>query len=190
MLIQIQCPQCGGVSQIEAGRGAICPYCGNPLPVKNPAAGEQMQAMPAPAAQQVPQAVPFPQMQQVPQAVLFPQMQQAQQVSPEQRETARHRRANWRWAVLAGMLMQAGVLAMIVPAEHGYFSRNTPAIIWMMLCAVLPAVAAAMRPDSAYTDKPPFPKSKVLLGFLLFIAMTAGSFITGALFGAAISGFF
>lgn len=178
MLIQIQCPQCGGVSQIEAGRGAICPYCGNPLPVKNPAAGEQMQAMPAPPAQQVPQAVPFP------------QMQQAQQVSPEQREAAKHRRTNWRWAVLAGMLMQAGVLAMIVPAEHGCFSQNTPAIIWMMLCAVLPAVAAAMRPDSAYTDKPPFPKSKVLLGFLLFIAMTAGSFITGTLFGAAISGFF
>ncbi|MBR4201227.1 MAG: hypothetical protein IKQ91_08145, partial [Oscillospiraceae bacterium] len=121
-LISAICPLCGGQTQIEDSRDALCPYCGTPL---NQISADQGFAFaPQPDVQFAPQDMQFaqppvqqmPMQMQQPAVMPAPQMQQGQMIAPQPQYTqgqlleAQKQRKNWH--ILNTALIGAQTLMM------------------------------------------------------------------------------
>ncbi len=195
------CPVCGGESQIEAGRKAVCPYCAKELntsasdqgfafaPQPDVQFAQQQFAQPnvqfaPPPAQMTPQIQP----QTAPMPV--PQMQQGQfvmqtpQVSPAVLAEAQSKRRNWyliNTALIAAqtLMMALGILFTVFGLRIG-----VPLILaWVLTLPGFGALSALTRPDHAYIDKKPFSKSKFGQGITqLWLGAAISSAVGGILF--------
>ena len=121
-LVTIICPNCGGQAQIEAGRSAMCPYCGRELSAQAAAQSgmamaqemqfaQDVQFAPPPAQQAMqmqpqiqPDAMAMPQMQQTYQ----PQQYSAPMYTPDQLRQAEKMRNSWSWHGASFLHPQAG----------------------------------------------------------------------------------
>ncbi|HBI85436.1 MAG TPA: hypothetical protein DDX71_03985 [Ruminococcus sp.] len=197
--ITYTCPQCGGQSQVEAGKDAMCPYCARvidasavmPEPQGAAFAQQDVQFAPPPAqavppmlqkpAQAYPQAVqpaamPAPQMQQGQFAMQQPQYSQAQLAQ------AHKKRRSWKimnWSMIG---IQALTLALGIFMDEVSTSLSVPMILtWLLSQPACGVISAMMRPDDAYLEKKP--PSRVAQGFLqALLGLSISAPVGGILF--------
>ena len=204
--IMFTCPQCGGQSQVEAGKSAMCPYCARmidaqaamPKQQETAFAQQDVQFAPPPAqavppmlqkpAQAYPQAVqpaamPAPQMQQGQFAM------QSQQYSQAQLAQAHKKRKSWKimnWSMIG---IQAAVLALGILLEEGGADIGAPMILtWLLSQPAFGVISAMLRPDDAYLEKKP--PSRVLQGILQMILGFAVSAPVGGILFAILEELF
>ncbi|MBR3418610.1 MAG: hypothetical protein IKG82_07970 [Oscillospiraceae bacterium] len=199
--VTITCPQCGGQAQIEAGRNAICPYCGTEISL--PAADGGFAYAPAEAQQRAAQFAPPP-AQTVMQdpsvfgnqpAVSPAQPYQQQYVMPqytqEQLQTAEKKRRGWHFMNAGMAVIQALVLGLVVFMDSIGSDAFVPLVLgWLMSLPVCGFISGMMRPDSAYLDKKPMFRSKIVQGIMQSIIGGAVSVFAGIILIAFMDMFF
>lgn len=195
-LVTIICPNCGGQAQIEAGRSAMCPYCGRELSAQAAAQSgmamaqemqfaQDVQFAPPPAQQAMqmqpqiqPDAMAMPQMQQTYQ----PQQYSAPMYTPDQLRQAEKMRNSWYSKVGIMMAVQALVMAWgIFFASAGWGLGIAMILAWVLSLPFCAMWAAFSRPDQAYLDKKPMLKSKIAQGIFQFIFGAAASAAVGGI---------
>jgi hypothetical protein len=198
--ITVICPLCGGQTQIEAMKGAMCPYCGSEL---NTAQGNQGFAFaPQPAAADQfsaagPQYAGQPEMMQ--QNVQFappPMPVQAQpnampmqygapaqfrQYSPQEIAAAGKRRGQWRFLNIAMIAVQALIMTFSIALADYFFEdwlAGLMILAWLFSQPVCAILSGVLRPDDAYiAEKPLFKKKWVqsLIHFLISLPASAAA---------------
>ncbi|MBQ6040992.1 MAG: hypothetical protein IJL32_09495 [Oscillospiraceae bacterium] len=205
-LVSLVCPQCGGQAQIEAGRSAMCPYCGKELNTSldrqsfayaaDPAFGQDMQFAqdtqfaPPPAQQmqqpmqmQQPDAMPLQQMQ------TGQMMQQMPQYSPAMLAEAQNKRKNWYVMNSALIGLQTLMLALGILLEESGTRFGVPLILtWVLTLPGFGALSGLFRPDDAYIDRKPYCKSKFKQGITQFWMSAAISAGAGGILFAILAG--
>ena len=200
--ITITCPVCGGQAQIEAGRNANCPYCGNEMSMPADAgfafAPQEMQAEPDPQFGQdlqfaQPSAQPL-QFQQTAAANL-PQVQpnqaamQMPQYSPAMLAAAQQKRKTWHILNASLMGVQAFMMAFgILFATKGFRIGVPLILLWVLSTFGFGLISGMNRPDEAYIDQKPFNKTKFGAGVTQFWMGTAISAAVGGILFAMLAG--
>ena len=185
--VTITCPQCGGQAQIEAGRNAICPYCGTEISL--PAADGGFAYAPAGAQQRAAQFAPPPAQAAVPmqpqQAVMPAQPYQPQQYAvpqytQEQLRLAQKKRHGWHFMNAGMAVIQALLLGLVIFMDSIESDAIVPLVLgWLMSLPVCGFISGMMRPDSAYLDKKPMFRSKIVQGIMQSIIGGAVSVFAG-----------
>ena len=205
--ITVTCPNCGGQSQIEAGRSIVCPYCAYMLDPKTDAAPDmqfaqqpmqpdmQFAQQPAPMQdmQFMQQNAPMPMQNMQPGQFMpqNPQFQPYQQISPAQLADAQKKRKSWyvqNWAMLGiqALVMALGLLFVDLDNRLG-----VPMILcWLLSLPACAILSGMMRPDEAYIEKKPLFKSKITQGFVQFLLSAASTSAVGGILFAILEGFF
>lgn len=195
--ITMICQNCGGQAQIEAGRSAICPYCGNEMSISAAETGsafaQDVQYAPPPAQAAVQQMQdPFLQRAAMQQQAAMPMPQQnimpmqpaayAPQYTPAQLDQAAKKRRSWHFMNVAMVAVQALVFGLGIFLTDYNEDIGVPMILgWLMSLPVCGFISGVMRPDQAYLDKKPMFKSKVVQGIMQFIIGAASSTIGAAI---------
>ena len=204
--ITMICQNCGGQAQIEAGRSAICPYCGNEMTISAAETGsafaQDVQYAPPPAQAAVQQMQdPFLQRAAMQQQAAMPMPQQnvmpmqpaayAPQYTPAQLDQAAKKRHSWHFMNTAMIAVQALVLSLGVILDDHHTDIGVPMILgWLMSQPACGFISGILRPDHAYLDRKPLFKSKVVQGFVQFGIGMAASAIGGGLLYAIIDSMF
>ena len=183
-LVTLVCQNCGTKAQPEAGRGVICPCCGNemsPMPADTDAAfAQDMQFAPPPLPDDEQTHPQFLQeTQPLPELPIQPEQfaSTAPRYTPEQLAQAKKKRGYWHFMNIAMPVIQAVVLGAGVTLNEADNNYGVLLIMtWLMSVPVCGFLSALLRPDDAYLDKPPAFKTKVMQGIIQSIAGTIISF--------------
>lgn len=187
------CPVCGGESQIEAGKHAVCPYCAKeliaspaqdfafaPLPQypqqPNTGFAQNMQFAPPPVPMQQPNVFVQP-MPAAPFAAQAPQLQ----YSLEDIRTANQVRRQWKRRDRIVVLIQALILALCVGLNDFGSNLDVPVMLaWMCTVPLSGVLSAVKRPDEAFIEKKPLFKHRLTHGIMHALFSIPASFLTGA----------
>ena len=185
--VTITCPQCGGQAQIEAGRNAICPYCGTEISL--PAADGGFAYAPLEAQQTAAQfspppaqaAVPMqPQQAFIPAQPYQPQQYAVPQYTQEQLRLAEKKRRGWHFMNAGMAVIQALLLGLVIFMDSIESDAIVPLVLgWLMSLPVCGFISGMMRPDDAYIDKKPMFRSKIVQGIMQSIIGGAVSVFAG-----------
>lgn len=196
--ISVICPNCGGQSQIEAGRSAMCPYCGaetgpaNQSGIAVASQDVQFAQVSQPVSLEKQQAVQFVQPEQTYAPVQQPVQNTAGFIDPQMLAEAKSKRKRWVYlTMLIGLVQAIPVFLYAMGYEYysifnriSYFIDDDSLILlWMLLMLIGTGVATGLRPDNAYIEKKPFPKNRFALFVLLGIILGIGSMVWGAFAG-------
>ena len=200
--ISIICPNCGGKTQVEAGRSVMCPYCAYELNAQQADQGfafaQDVQYAPQ-SGQEFLRETQFenpdfaePEITQ--QNVQPPmQMQQPQTAQylypPQQLAEAQNKRRNWYYSNSAMIAAQTLMMALgILFAVRGYRFGVPLILTWVLTLPGFGAVSALTRPDEAYIERKPFWKTRFLQGITQFWMGAAISAAAGGILFAIFAG--
>ena len=205
--VTITCPQCGGQAQIEAGRSAMCPYCGREITAPPadqgfafaqdvqyapPQQQAAVQFAPPPAQSAVQYA---PQQTQDPsvfsQSAQQPYAAPVQQYHPQVLADAKQKRKNWYTINCAFMAFQTLLFAVGSLLASLDVNVGVALILtWLLSLMLFAGISAAVRPDDAYIDKKPVCKSKVAWGIMQFLLSAMATSAIGAILFAILYALF
>ena len=197
------CQNCGHKAKPEAGRGVICPCCGNemsPLSSDNAAAFAQDMQFAPPPVQPVPddeqthsqflqKSVPLPELQIQPEQFAST----GPQYTPEQLAQAKKKRRFWHILNIAMPVIQAIVLSV----GTAMYVANKNQVLGLMLISayrlstpVCGILSGLLRPDDAYLEKKPLFKTRVAQGTMQFVLGTIASAIASGILATPLCRFF
>ena len=196
--IGVICPTCGGQTQIEAGRSAMCPYCGAEMNTGQTDAGFAF--APQPVQQDVQFAQP-PVQQDIQfaaaaeQPAVLPQMQtdlsQMSRYTPEILAQAQGKRKSWHIMNTALIGLQALMFAFSILLLAADSRFGLPLMmLWILSTFGFGAISGFTRPDAAYIEKKPFWKSRFLQGITQFWMGAVISAAVGAILFVMLAGLF
>ena len=179
----------------------MCPYCGKEISA--PPADGGFAYAPMDAQQSAVQFAPPPVQtgMQDPsvfgdQPVVSPaQPYQQQYVMPqytqEQLQTAEKKRRGWHFMNAGMAVIQALVLGLVVFMDSIGSDAFVPLVLgWLMSLPVCGFISGMMRPDSAYLDKKPMFRSKIVQGIMQSVIGGAVSVFAGIILIAFMDMFF
>lgn len=129
---------------------------------------------------------PQVQPQTVPTAPVQPVQQQTPQYPPEVLAQAKAKRDRWGWRGVLTALVQALLIAVAMGFEHKMPENASTWLVMLWLMSQVPAamLLAWLRPDDAYLEKAPRPKSRGILFCLLLAALIPLTGFFGVMLGA------
>ena len=180
------CQNCGHKAKPKAGRGIICPCCGNemsPLPTDSAAAFAQDMQFAPPPVQDVEQiqtqflqdTLPLQELQIQPEQFAATDPQYTQ----EQLAQAKKKRRCWHFMNIAMPVIQA-ILLSVGSTSYVFHNNNYSLMlieIWRISVPVCGILSGLLRPDNAYLEKKPMFKSRIAQGIMQFVLGTIGSVI-------------
>ena len=180
--ISITCQNCGGQAQIESGRSAICPYCGNELKAMlddsgfafapDMQAAENMQFAPPPVQQvPLPSETSYASISGNPAEFVQPPRYTQAELAEAQRKRRQWTALNISMLVLEALLLGIGIAVedFFYDFEFGWGAMMV--FGWFAAQPICAFLSGLMRPDDADSDSKTIFRKKVLQG-LLFILLS------------------